>query len=254
MGAWGTGSFDDDSALDWLRDLRESEDPQRLVAEQVQRAADSSSNYLDSGATAGCQLRAAAELIAAAGGAPSRELLEMKEEAEWLASGALRFDRELARDAREALGVLVDPNRCELAALWVNESFAAPDAEWRAAVGQLAERLDRLLGTSRRLPSVPLTRWTIEPPEDVTARLELLRELVAENGSLTAGLRQLAEADRLVARAIAEQHALVVVSWIRATFDLSPGDAEQFRSWEGVGGNVSDEELDRLSVRTTPTL
>lgn len=162
VGAWGAGNFENDQALDWLYTVRTSEDSDAVVAGEIRRAIDNP-DYLDSIGGAGCRLITAAELLAAAGGDVHPRLRLMTEDREWIASKPLRFDAELAHVARTVLNTLVDPERCELAALWVLESHAPPDREGLDAVQQIATRLDRLLGREpRKVPAVVLTRYTIE--------------------------------------------------------------------------------------------
>ncbi|HEX5753706.1 MAG TPA: DUF4259 domain-containing protein [Archangium sp.] len=72
MGAWGRGPFESDAAADFLAELREEESPGRLVRaalKAVARTPDTEYLEVDAGATAW----AAAELVAAARGAPAKD-------------------------------------------------------------------------------------------------------------------------------------------------------------------------------------
>ena len=72
MGAWGTGSFGNDDAADWLYDLYESEGDVLLVQSLSTIATASPSSYLE--APVCCVALAAAEIVAAVEGRPSPDL------------------------------------------------------------------------------------------------------------------------------------------------------------------------------------
>lgn len=85
MGAWEIGNFDNDDAMDWLGGLADSDDdsPVSLILEAVSEA--DGDEYLEAPDCA-CAL-AAAEVVAAALGAPSPKL--PPEAAEWVAANKL---------------------------------------------------------------------------------------------------------------------------------------------------------------------
>lgn len=69
MGAWGSGSFENDDALDWLTDF--CDDPDKgLIADALTTVAEmDDSEYLE--APDCCVAIAAAEIVAALKGAPN---------------------------------------------------------------------------------------------------------------------------------------------------------------------------------------
>ena len=71
MGAWGTGSFENDAALDWLPELEEADGPD-VLDRTLRRVTEAGDDYLevDEGAAA----IAAAEVVAALLGAPAPDL------------------------------------------------------------------------------------------------------------------------------------------------------------------------------------
>lgn len=135
MGAWGPGSFDNDSALDWLNGLTDSEDDGALIDALADVLDAEEGDYLD--ADVGMPAVAAAEVIAALGGRRAQKLPVSLEE--WIAAQTPEVARELvdkhAADALEALGRVSDGPSSELAELWDGA------ADWRAAIDDLAARL-----------------------------------------------------------------------------------------------------------------
>src|SRR5881398_3493769 len=69
MGAWGTGNFQNDDALDWIFDVGDIED----VREALQAVADEPADSEIDAPTC-CGALAAAEMVAASKGAPTKEL------------------------------------------------------------------------------------------------------------------------------------------------------------------------------------
>jgi hypothetical protein len=164
VGAWGSGSFENDAAADWVVDLERA----RTLG-PVRRAlglAAVPGGYLDVD-DEGAAL-AAAEVVAALNGAPAADLPEPV--AEWLALHPHRVGRallDLALAAVRRVGV-----DSELRDLREN------DPGWRAALGALEERLQgpRRAGTPREptsgAPSTPARRARRPRPGDVV-RLDL---------------------------------------------------------------------------------
>ena len=66
MGAWGTGSFENDDAMDWVADLEGSDDL-AIVVETLSRVADAGDDYVET--PEGAAAVAAAEVVAALLGA-----------------------------------------------------------------------------------------------------------------------------------------------------------------------------------------
>jgi hypothetical protein len=131
MGAWGTGNFDNDEALDWLYLLSEAPDL-LLLQTTLEAVTGSEEDYLD--ATDCAQALAAAEIIAALAGHPPEELPE--EAAGWLDGRPAPPDdlKMLALIAIEA----VAGEDSELRELWEeSDEFE----EWQAVLNDLTARL-----------------------------------------------------------------------------------------------------------------
>lgn len=131
MGAWGTGVFDDDSALDWVGELSRGADPEfvttalSLALDPTQRR----SGYLTSDDSS--RALAAAEVVAAARGAPSKELPDVV--LHWLSERAVVFDRA---DAALVLQAVREVGKdSELKDLWADELDSFP--QWEASLHDL---------------------------------------------------------------------------------------------------------------------
>ncbi|WP_368565806.1 DUF4259 domain-containing protein [Pseudoxanthomonas sp. UTMC 1351] len=133
MGCWAIGSFGNDSAADWLGDLRETSDLS-LVRETIARviAAD---GYLDS--PDATDALAAIEVVAAALGRPTPEAESEPELLEWIARVKPSPDTTLISDAQQAIDRILGPES-ELRELWEDtEDFS----DWRAEVTGLRSQL-----------------------------------------------------------------------------------------------------------------
>ena len=133
MGAWGPGSFENDSACDWLSDFLAGEDDQPLYA-ALDAALEGEDEDLELGNTwAGEQALAAAEVVAALIGRPAAnappELLGWARQAEG------EQDPELAGLAARAVRRVRDGS--ELRELWQE----GDDTAWLAVVDDLLRRL-----------------------------------------------------------------------------------------------------------------
>ena len=131
MGAWGTGNFDNDEALDWLYLLSEAPDL-LLLQTTLEAVTGSEEDYLD--ATDCAQALAAAEIIAALAGHPPEELPE--EVAGWIDGRPAPPDdlKMLALIAIEA----ISGEDSELRELWEeSDEFE----EWQAVLNDLTARL-----------------------------------------------------------------------------------------------------------------
>ena len=131
MGAWGTGNFDNDEALDWLYLLSEAPDL-LLLQTTLEAVTGSEEDYLD--ATDCAQALAAAEIIAALAGHAPEELPE--EAAGWLDGRPAPPDdlKMLALIAIEA----IYGEDSELRELWEeSDEFE----EWQAVLNDLTARL-----------------------------------------------------------------------------------------------------------------
>lgn len=129
MGAWGHGSFENDSALDWLGQLSEGEPS--TVRETLENTV-VASGYIDVDDASAAL--AAAELVAAAHGKGDDRL--SKKAARWLTANRAQLaaiDAELARRAVERVFA-----SSELRELW---DEAGEDSGWQAGVRELIRRL-----------------------------------------------------------------------------------------------------------------
>src|SRR5262249_27413253 len=131
MGAWGSGSFENDSALDWLTNLAEGG---VYLRHTLEAAADAdATEYLDLDDAAAAV--AAAEIVAAGhSGAADR----LNEDARgWLIAQPRTFPNDLLILARRAVERVSTAS--ELQQLWDEVS---PANEWRAAIRELLRRLE----------------------------------------------------------------------------------------------------------------
>ena len=144
MGAWGAGSFENDSALDWIGDLLESKDAS-LIRATLNRAMEHDDTKRTSflgivrrrpeklPADVATQALAAAEIVAAWHGQPLAKL--PKGTAEWLKQHMSSFEPKLVALAQQAVNEV--KTNSELKALW-EEGDAS---QWQNAVMDLEQRL-----------------------------------------------------------------------------------------------------------------
>lgn len=129
MGAWGTGTFDNDDAADWVWELEEAGDYE--VTRAVLEAVTQRDDYLE--APTCSEALAAAEVLAAGRGRPPVRLPD--EVAAWLA-GREAPDDALVALAKRAVAVIARDS--ELRELWAEgEHFS----QWQAALFDLDARL-----------------------------------------------------------------------------------------------------------------
>ena len=133
MGAWGAGNFENDSALDWIYDLKKSR-KLRLVESTISDVI-SSKEYLDS--NLGCIGLAAAEIVAALIENPLDKL--PMGVPEWIQSQRKKPNEKLMENARKAVNMIRHDDNSELKTLW-EESGDTP-TDWYAAVDDLLSRL-----------------------------------------------------------------------------------------------------------------
>lgn len=126
MGTWGPGSFDNDTAGDWLDELteRNSSRPIRIAIDAVMK-----SDYPD--AEIAARAIAAAEVIACAKEKPTGEVPD--ELADWLVGIDVRLTKPLLANAR--LAVQKIQSQSELADLWKGAD------DWENAITLLANHL-----------------------------------------------------------------------------------------------------------------
>lgn len=131
MAVMSPKSFENDAAREWLSELAESKD-YAGVAGALDAVISDRADYLDADV---CQEGiAAAEIVAAAAGAPARDL--PAEVSGWI-KGQAKPDAALMTKAIEATAAVRE--KSELREFWEeSESFAA----WNAAMDDLKTRLD----------------------------------------------------------------------------------------------------------------
>ncbi len=129
MGAWGSGSFENDDASDWLYAL----DGQDLTIVRAALSSIEDEGYVE--ALAATQAIAAAELIAAGRGAPMAGMPE--EGAVFADTHAGAITEQDVQDAIRALGRVLSKDS-ELAQLWIE----ADDPDWRTRTMGLVKRLE----------------------------------------------------------------------------------------------------------------
>lgn len=130
MGAWGTGSFENDDAMDWVSDLASAQDttPLREAFTQVIQC----DGYLELPEASAAI--AAAEVVSTLQGRPADNLPGSVREY------ANRIDEPLTLELIELAHRAIErvKSNSELQELW-DESDSAP--KWRASVADLASRL-----------------------------------------------------------------------------------------------------------------
>ena len=137
MGAWGSGSFDNDTAADWVYGLVDaaSEDEALKVLESALSAAAeiTEGEYLD--ADVGSCAVAAAAVVAAAAGSTADDLPENV--AEWVTDHAAAVPASLRVLGKKALNRVAGSDS-ELAELWAE---GGDDDGFASEIRVLAERL-----------------------------------------------------------------------------------------------------------------
>lgn len=133
MGAWGAGSFDNDTACDWAQGLKKV-DNLSLIASALGRVLDSD-DYLD--ADAASEGLAACEVIARlkGNGGPSNPHTETADQ--WVRNHPITISSDLVQTALAAVDRILSPSS-ELLELWQE----GDDTEWQAAVADLRSRLE----------------------------------------------------------------------------------------------------------------
>ena len=132
-GAWDTGSFDNDDALDWIWELSDSDDL-TLIKATLQTAAETP-EYLE--APVASMAIAAAEVVAALRGNPRPKL--PVEVSEWVQAHQVTAGDDLVKIARTAIDNIKKEDSSELAQLW-SESDEL-EKVWRKDLDKLLQRL-----------------------------------------------------------------------------------------------------------------
>jgi hypothetical protein len=138
MGAWGTRTFQNDDALDWLGALVESSDEATVRGALELATSAGPEEYLES--PAGQQALAAAELVAAAVGRAGDGLPE--EARAWVAAHGSRITGLLDLARLAVMRVMANHNS-EIRDLWSTAAGAAGEdvAAWERNIAELERRL-----------------------------------------------------------------------------------------------------------------
>jgi hypothetical protein len=133
MGAWGTGSFENDAALDWLGELEGG--GVDMVRNALDAVADADpEEYIDVDDASAAL--AAAEIVAAASGKGDDRVAKQKKLVAWIAAHREEVRAADVTVARRAVTRVIKSS--ELQELW-DEGGA--DNEWRPLVDELLRRL-----------------------------------------------------------------------------------------------------------------
>lgn len=157
MGAWGAGNFENDDALDLLGELTPESCAARL-AEIFEAVSTAGMQGESLEAPDGCNVLAAAELIAAARGYASRDL---PDEAGPLVEALKEPAAELAQKAASAVSSVLMASS-ELVELWAESDERKPRPESRGR-----------FHPSGRAPGPRCTPWLFEPTAPSGAALFL---------------------------------------------------------------------------------
>ena len=135
MGAWGSGSFENDDALDYAGEIATVADLERALVV-------AGTEYVE--VTEACQVVVAAECVAAMRGYPSDGMpAELAERVHGFGKPSM----ELFDKARDNLSAVI--SRSELGDLWA-EADPADRAAYNVAMTDLMERLGKPAKTSRK--------------------------------------------------------------------------------------------------------
>ena len=150
MGTWAAGNFENDIAMDWIGDLRESGDVSTVrtaLSQVVEQSAPQQPSFLGRllgrrpvvpylEAPVASEALAAAEIVACWLGHPLSKLPDGI--AEWAREHSSGFSPELVQLARQAVATI--KTKSELRDLW-EEGDAATAAEWYTVIADLERRL-----------------------------------------------------------------------------------------------------------------
>jgi len=137
MGAWGTGSFDNDTACDWAQDLEGTED-YSLIERTLRSVAEvETDTYLD--ADLACCGIAAAETLARRLGGEGKKSAHTEIVDRWVERREQEPPPELINLAAAVLRRIVSP-QSELLELWEDEGAGE---EWMGSIETLLGRLSR---------------------------------------------------------------------------------------------------------------
>jgi hypothetical protein len=134
MGAWGSGSFDNDTACDWAYEIEGAEDLSP-VEETIAGVLAAGSDYLDTDDA--CRALAACEVVARLKGNWGKRDAYSKGVDQWVQDHPALPPAELVRDALRAIDRILQPPS-ELLELW---DEGGTNGEWHAAVDDLRTRV-----------------------------------------------------------------------------------------------------------------
>jgi len=133
MGAWGTGNFDNDTALDWVFELEETNDL-ALIVETIEVVF--TEDYIDS--DVGSEALIAIEAIARLKGNFGIENSYAEDLDSWVKSHKLEVSNELIEKSKKVLKLIVS-DKSELYELWEEtEDFET----WKDEIDNLRYRLN----------------------------------------------------------------------------------------------------------------
>jgi len=150
VGAWGSGSFENDAALDWATGVQSIED----VGAPFDRLKAAGSGYVD--ADLASEVVAAAETVAMLMG---RKSPDFPDDLAKRISGEL--DSKVYHQARSALMQVI--RNSELAELWEESAAETGNNQWLASLTGLIERLN---------PDVEAAPWPEEEIEKVAGPMQ----------------------------------------------------------------------------------
>jgi hypothetical protein len=155
MGAWGSGSFENDTALDWAAGVESVEDVRRpFEALKAATGGDEAGEMLD--ADLACELVAAAETVAMLMG---RVSADFPEDLHARLKDAGEPDELLFHQARDALCHVM--RNSELAELWAETADETAPNEWHVTMTGLVDRLN---------PDLEFTPWEPADIEEVVGK------------------------------------------------------------------------------------
>ena len=138
MGAWGAGSFENDTAMDWAASVRSLDDVRRPFERlKTETDAHSGEAELVVDSDFGCELIAAAETVAMMLG---RRVPDFPADLAQRLAGAGEPDSLLFHQARNA--VLHAMRNSELAELWEEAAAESGINEWNEELTRLIDRLN----------------------------------------------------------------------------------------------------------------
>jgi len=132
MGAWGTGNFDNDTALDWVYDLEDREDLS-LVVDTIDAVLQE--EYIDT--TVAEEALVAIEVLARLKGNFGKDNAYSEDVDKWVKNHPLQVEDALLQKAKEAIDMILS-DKSELKELW--EEVDEYDV-WSSEVLDLKDRL-----------------------------------------------------------------------------------------------------------------